>query len=214
MYVKKFSFILILCIAFTALLTGCMPKPPAETEAAEDLNQSDAVVMTISGIKESLPVDTLTIDKSQVEKKEATYWCSAKQSNDYYACDTSYVLEYAYYDKGGWMLENYDMTSASEITPLKGLNEDVFRDAFSEKHHTVEVVAHDTDLDAKTDHLVFRLSDPADDVTSTGEITLDYVFASDMWTRTSWSVLPDQSVVTASKRIRRTAAIRILQTCS
>lgn len=110
----KKNFVL-LCTTLILLLMafGCQDKAVNEKQIIENLPK-DFVTMTIENpftdeISDmQLTIDSLEIEKRQTNEKDDTIYCIVKLSNEYFEFTKYIRCYYVYYDKGGWILENWD----------------------------------------------------------------------------------------------------------
>ena len=66
-----------------------------------------------------MQVSTLTIEKRQTGGKTDVAYCVINLKNDFYQCTKYITLYYNYYDKGGWILDNWSPYQDSVCTIIK-----------------------------------------------------------------------------------------------
>lgn len=62
-----------------------------------------------------LDIDDIFINKRQINEKDDTIYCTIEMSNEDYAYTTECALYYNYNDVGGWILDDY-FISSQELT--------------------------------------------------------------------------------------------------
>ncbi|MBD5163068.1 MAG: hypothetical protein HDT14_13870 [Oscillibacter sp.] len=107
----------ILCI----FLASCgIPKPPDESQIAEDLptnitirfieNPFDATNTYVC----EMTVTSVAVEKRQTNEKEDIVYCTIELEDTHYRFIKHLKLNYNYYDQGGWCLDEYDEYEADE----------------------------------------------------------------------------------------------------
>ncbi len=122
-------------IAMLFVLTACGKSAPSEKQIAKDLpEEARTIYIDIDDNGEEsfvLDVQNIEIEKRQTNEKDDTVYCTITMENDEYRYVGDYILYYNYYDKGGWILDNWldstdsDGNSSGEIIPLSGVTQDV-----------------------------------------------------------------------------------------
>lgn len=150
---KKIAKVLILLGGMTLALTACQDSVPKEGQIKEDIPEDMRVIYVDSGFGEetiTLDVTEVNILKRQTNEKDDTVYCTVVMSNDDYEYTADWVLNYVYYDQGGWVLEGYTYNEQSDnspiLIPLTGVSQEVadsemncyYFDSFALKEHVFE----------------------------------------------------------------------------
>ena len=199
MKMKNFAAVFLGGTLLLLFLTACGSKAPNEKTIMNDFNNSEMAYMVINNEEMSMPATKVEVEKSQVEKRTATYWCVVEQSNYYYSTTAEYILPYVYYDKGGWMLENPTRTSEPEIKLLNPVSEDFIAETVSfymKFYETTEIAFRSTNLVEGTDEVVLNFTGSSDDFLSDGKITVLFTFIDNEWVPSAVSAVPVKSPLT------------------
>lgn len=110
----------LLSLLMLLLLTGCSEKSVSEAQLKEDLLEQEEVQTCFSSefTKESAySIDTLEITKEQInsESKQHVIYCNFTIKNDYFNVELSAQCTYNFYDKGGWILDEFNVLEKSVI---------------------------------------------------------------------------------------------------
>lgn len=98
-------------------LTGCGSKAPDTQTMKNDL-PDEAISVEIDSISIPLDIVSLKIEKQQINKKSSTAYCVVECKNDNYSCKKYVILNYNYYEKGGWILDSWDYFQGPECHVL------------------------------------------------------------------------------------------------
>lgn len=116
-----FGASMLLCV----LLTSCgIPKPPEANQISQDLS-SEFKTLIVENPFDLTNADvydmdiTTAVDKRQTNEKEDTAYCLVQLTNEYYRITKYLKLNYIYYDKGGWILEDYSEYQDQKCEVLK-----------------------------------------------------------------------------------------------
>ena len=94
---------LLIGIAFMAvLMAACAGKTKSEKDIAKDLSESDLL------LAEGLKIENVEITQRKTDKKDKKdlIYADLSGSANGTAYTFSYILEYTYFDKGGWILQS------------------------------------------------------------------------------------------------------------
>ncbi len=101
------------CFTLLLLLTACVSAPPNTETIGKEL-PAEIKTVTIENPFDlpspnvyELNVDSVTVEKRQTNGKEDIAYCIIELSNDYYHITRYLTLNYNYYDKGGWILDEW-----------------------------------------------------------------------------------------------------------
>lgn len=121
----------LMCGFFCFLLTSCSGTK-SESDIKTDI-PDEYKTITVDGVVHYLEIDDFTIDRRRVEKEEGfeTVYCTAELSDETYETTFQYVMEYLYYDKGGWILDAIWIENRSDVQ-VSLVNE--FPDTIAEKY--------------------------------------------------------------------------------
>lgn len=121
----------LMCGFFCLLLTSCSGTK-SESDIKTDI-PDEYKTITVDGVVHYLEIDDFTIDRRRVEKGEGfeTVYCTAELSDETYETTFQYVMEYLYYDKGGWILDAIWIENQSDVQ-VSLVNE--FPDTVAEKY--------------------------------------------------------------------------------
>ncbi len=95
--------LMILCtVLLVLLLSGCVKKPKNEAEILEDLSGSD--YLPVSGLE----LDEIEVTQRRTDKKNKTdlVYVDVGGEIDDTQYKLSYICDYLYFDKGGWILQD------------------------------------------------------------------------------------------------------------
>lgn len=104
--IKRHRLLLVLIIAatFAAFLCGCGAKEKSESEIRNSLPE-DFLSVIVGGEKEKMTIDRFTVNKRQTNEKTDLVYCDLTMSNEHFELTALCQLQYNYYDKGGWTLD-------------------------------------------------------------------------------------------------------------
>lgn len=96
---------------FLLSLAGCQPAAPTETEIQDYLGQ-------IAGdyIGETVEITQVEIEKRATDKNIDMSYCNVLAEGKTASYNMYFVVEYHYYDKGGWLLESLSIDRQDEWT--------------------------------------------------------------------------------------------------
>lgn len=120
---KKSILLTLTGVMLCMFLTSCgIPKPPNEKEIKTALPEEITTIIENSPFDGGdsqiydLEVQSLVIDKRQTNEKEDIAYVTIELENEWYHVTKHLVLLYNYYDKGGWILDDYYHSSETEVS--------------------------------------------------------------------------------------------------
>lgn len=121
-------------------MSGCKEAEPGVAKIQQDI-PVDLRTLIIDNETYDLTIDSLVVDKRATNDREDDVYCTVEMSNSKYEARGTYICEYEYYDKGGWILENAYLTDIE----LKCISDDIpdaFKSALSRHnfHYRDEVL--------------------------------------------------------------------------
>ena len=129
---------------FIFILVGCGNiNVPNDDKVMNDMNESEIVDVYIEKELRQLKVDSIEVKKATTDDNIYTVYCTAKQSDEEYEYLADYVLHYKLYDRGGWILDSFDIDNY-QIKPLIAVPEESLKEFLSNHgYNDVELVSID-----------------------------------------------------------------------
>jgi hypothetical protein len=125
------------------VLVGCSNNVPSDDKILSNMNESEIVNVKIGNELKKLKVTSIDVKKDNKEDKSYTVYCTAKQADEKYECTADYVLYYNLYDKGGWILDKFDIEN-KKLNSLIAVPEEALKETLSEQGYSdVELVSID-----------------------------------------------------------------------
>ena len=122
---KKCVLLALAGVMLCVFLTSCgIPKPPNEKEIKKELPKEITTITENSPFDGGdasvydLEVQSLVIDKRQTNEKEDIAYVTIELENEWYHVTKHLVLLYNYYDKGGWILDDFYRSEETEVSLL------------------------------------------------------------------------------------------------
>lgn len=187
---RSINYIAVVFILIVFFCTGCS-NVADEKKILSDLENDVHFAFLDDGEK----IEKLEIDKRQTEKKQNvdTVWCTITTSDTEVLLEKNAVLQYEYYDKGGWMLNDVTVNPSNEWirTPLKGVDDAKVLSSLYGIHITVDgeewlieqnnitnfsIEQHNTNLENKTDEFIASLTLDSDAEEVKGQLVINYIF--------------------------------------
>lgn len=167
-------------------LTACQKAPPDEKAMMKSLPKE---VTQISVDKTALPmnVKSFRLDKRQTNKNAKTdaAYCTVELENEYYNCVKHILLNYGYYDKGGWMLDKWTETEkptcrviANPFDPKREMNDT--------DYILKNVQEPEFSPDKGLVVLKYEVEEKRKNVTRTGVISCTYTFKDFSWKKSNF----------------------------
>jgi len=99
----------VIFVIFLLTLTGCQEAAPAESVIQEEISQ-------VAGyyIEEEIDISQIEIDKRLTDENIDISYCSVLAEGTIATYNMYFWVEYKYYDKGGWLLENLSIDRQEE----------------------------------------------------------------------------------------------------
>ncbi len=151
-----------LCII---MLSACGNNTPKEADIMSALQSQDLDDYSVNNVK---------INKSQILDHQAEYWCTAELENEMYLKTVDVILEFEYYDTGGWIFDDITDMDVISYKPISGYSESEAINELSDEYSGLEVVEHNTDLDIGVDEFVLSYSNEGIAYDESGIIYLTY----------------------------------------
>lgn len=118
---KKILLVIIVIFVLLNFSACSNSRGVSETQIEKDINQLEILQegFVSNNYTQSVPysVNTFEITKRQTnpDEKNDIIYCNVSISNKFYKSDFSCILTYEFYDKGGWILEDYEFTEVVTI---------------------------------------------------------------------------------------------------
>jgi len=106
-------FILLFCCS-------CGPSHLSEKQILVSL-PSEMTTIQVDGETRKLPIKSFEVEKRQTNEKDDTVYCIITAEDDLYQTTWHYCLYYNFYDKGGWILDNYEQYQSMDTQPISVL---------------------------------------------------------------------------------------------
>lgn len=112
-----------ICLTFLIVFcTGCSGNIKSEKEMLQDMtDEMKTIFITQDGGTQNIQLEPqslkITKEDKNKETKDDTIYATIELKNDTYSFKGDYILYYHKYEKGGWILENYDLQDG-KITAL------------------------------------------------------------------------------------------------
>ena len=156
-----------------AALSSCSQAEPSASQILQDLKTQE---IEWDG-KSDFILKDITIDKCQVEDNYAFYWCTANLENDVYEAVATIELNYEYYKKGGWLLEDTSGCAIEQYVAKSGYSEiQAKNDASDDYGYNLTLLEHNTDIKAGIDCISFNYKREGFMLDTTGVIDCYYYF--------------------------------------
>lgn len=170
---KKNIFIV---LAIIPIICGCGSNRPSESTIKSDLEDISYISQFVNSGKKEYKITEVSIDKRKKDKKEDIIYCIVELEND--ICEiTSYLrLDYAYYDKGGWIVENSEQYKETSSVPIIPVNDADILSEFELQFQGVKVINHNTDLKNLKDTIELVVSKESKYLSAQGTIFAEYIF--------------------------------------
>ena len=131
---KVFVFVFAMLLGTLCTMTACSIAGDDSPKGAKD-SQIEADIKVLESVQNGvingyfMPVEkyellnySITKRQTNIDEKEDIVFLSVVIANSYVETTLEYTLEYGYYDQGGWILDNTQLTSSCSV-PLKGVTE-------------------------------------------------------------------------------------------
>lgn len=145
-------FRLVILSCTILLLPACGGVSTKSEAAIRAEFPAEYCVITVNGEEINLGIEEFTVDRRRAneETETETVYCTAVLQNNEYELIARFGMEYVYYEKGGWILDDvwYSNTEESMLQVRNGLPEqiaDKYLNGFSSftREHTYNVGAYD-----------------------------------------------------------------------
>ncbi len=139
MKMKKMIFLASLLLLFCTIiiLSGCAGGDGISTKKLKaDINEEEQIQNLFTSdytLASPYSVSNVEIIKEQIntENKEDIIYCDITVSNDYFSVDFSAKCIYGFYEKGGWILDEFTVESPAKAQPLRAPDSDLAYEAIS-----------------------------------------------------------------------------------
>ncbi len=162
---KKALLVLLFTITFSSffVLNGCSKNSVSNAQLMKDLQCSEILLDDINNCFKSAYVfdseyiySSHKISKRQtnIDDKEDIFHLALIFENKYFRIDCQAILNYIYYDEGGWILENISLSN-EKITPLISAEKDLIIEYITnEAYQNITYVEwYDNDIEKPTPNL-------------------------------------------------------------
>lgn len=131
-------------------------KHPSTEQIKKDISSIEEIIYDNDNTWEVVAIEEL-----RAKELDHAYETSVEvklKNHTYSSAYKKIDLEYSYYEKGGWILEDWDnVTNIYDATPTKGVDEDkVVSWAKNKYKGTIELTSHNTDLSKGLDTFIFN----------------------------------------------------------
>lgn len=195
---KVFVLVFTMLLGTLCTMTACSIAGDNSPKGAKD-SQIEADIKVLESVQNGvingyfMPVEKyelldFSIIKRQtnLDKKEDIVFLSVVIANSYVKTTLEYTFKYEYYDQGGWLLDNTQLTSKYSV-PLKGVTESLvcggdacykntsadFIAACDFVPSKMRPIEHQTNLESETDLIVFAYADHHYEMTGYEMFTFD-----------------------------------------
>lgn len=181
---KEIIIILNILLLFIVCLTGCGNVKLSEEDMVESL--PDAIkTIYVNDATYILDVESLEVEKRKTDEDVDTVYCTIVLNNDNYRSTKKYALYYSYYDKGGWILDDWNiMDSYTEIT--NGISQELTDAEISlyyfDDYQFVEQV---NNVEKNVSYTTYQVNYLSDNYSYNGIIKLESSFVSS-WEGGNW----------------------------
>lgn len=170
------------------LLSSCgVSNPPNENKIAQNIPEDIRTVIIDNPFDATnsdvyvMDVKSVSIEKRQTNEKTDTAYCIIELENDYYCFTKSIITYYNYYDKGGWILDDYSEynppTWKLKDCPFSGDNVKGLISNYS----IINENKPSTDTNLGTVEFTFDVREESENVTEEGTIAITLLFDGSSW---------------------------------
>lgn len=141
-------------------LTACGQPKLKESQIKEDIqNKEDMSEVWLNG--ETLTLEDVRIERRQSNEKSETVYCVVVTGNEKCWAESYYILQYTYFDQGGWYMEGSYEYQERAVYPRCGISlveieEQLQKVLGEETQYELGLEERQTDLDKGTDSVPFR----------------------------------------------------------
>lgn len=175
----KRVLLVVAIILLGILLSSCKESAPDDNRILKDLSEYEFQV------NDSYSLIKIETRKAKIGEESSKYWCKATFENASCVMTGNILVEYSYYQQGGWLLENCtDEVENEKYEAIAGASEkDAIKiasvnDSDEELYdiNNITVKKHKTDLKNGTDTIILALNEKGVMFDETGTITIEYTF--------------------------------------
>lgn len=200
---RRILFLLLLALAMA--LVGCGENShPDEAQMQQDVQQKNLNSIAIGENIHDLDIDSLEIEKEQIEDDFINAYCIIDMSDNDVAVTTYYNLHYNYYDKGGWILDSYSTYQDMEFLPLAGVSESKALEdlryiyginRIDSLEHEFTYINDELDLENNLDVIHYEVKTTSDIGVRIEKVDISYLFTDGIWDREtgSFAVVDEQT---------------------
>ena len=126
MKTAKFIGVIILLLSICMLIAACQTSGVASKQIENDLQEIDEIkngtrsYMCIPNNEYIIKQYEITKRQTNLDNKNDIIYCTAVISNGYIESEIECKMVYNFYDKGGWILDDYDVVE-KESKPVAGI---------------------------------------------------------------------------------------------
>lgn len=170
-------FVMVICIL---CLCGCGSTTLSESDLLERIPEEIKTIY-IDDILRLLDVTNMEVEKRKTNDEIDEVHCTITMSDGTYETTANYILTYVFYDKGGWILDYWDLIDAHTnviATPNKEMMEtEINRYYFDQIEFDSQVFYDDT----QTCDTVYTVSYLCANYSYDGKVLLQSNFVSDIY---------------------------------
>lgn len=189
MLLRKIVYLALSLCLLCLMFCGCAIKAPNEEVIKESLERNGSIELG----QQCFSVNQVTIELQRTDDNYDYAECIIDLSNETCATQVRYGVEHTYYDKGGWVLSDFEKLSDYQIIPLTGVPKEEWEDTWyicsqldlDEEKCKLELLEETCDLNTGWHTAKFKCYRTEEYCTLESEIAVAYEFNS--WTGT-WSL--------------------------
>lgn len=176
---KRNTLILLsILILLSFYLCGCQARILSEDEIISGL-PDDIKTVYINYEPRVLDVQSMDIERRRSDDAFDEVYCTLVMEDDGYKSTASVMLTYAYYDQGGWILDDWEVVS-SELKPVASLSQaEVDHELSLYYFDNVEFQTQTFDSDSQITYTSYIASYTGANYSYNGSITLVSAFYAD-----------------------------------
>lgn len=162
--------------------TGCKGKLLSENEITESIPEN-MLYLYIDDKTYAMEMDSFEIEKRKIDEDLDTVYCSVVMKNGLYSVNADCILYYTYYDQGGWILDNWEISNRNvkAVSALPQVETDMEMSRYY--FNSYKYVSSDFDEDYQESYSVYDVSYECDNYSYQGQVTLLCWFDGYTWNK-------------------------------